>query len=299
MFGLEIADLIAIALYFMVILGIGYYASRRIKNQEDYFLGGRRFGKFIQTFAAFGQGTSAENAVGMSVVVARNGLAGVLQQIIGIFMLPFFWFTSVWYRRMRTITLGDFFEERYNSKGLAGFYALISAFFFMIVIGLGFLAMSRTISAIAIKPATELTASEHEEYKQALILENLENKDYRLLSVDEKQKLEELRSIKPKREFSYIKESYIVWFVGIIVILYAAFGGLEAAFLSDTLQGILILVLSLLLLPFSMFEIQEKFNVQGISGIIDTAKSKLPESAFDIWGSPAMTDFTWYYLVAI
>ncbi len=299
MFGFQIVDIIAIVLYFIVILGIGYYASRRIKNQEDYFLGGRRFGKFIQTFAAFGQGTSAENAVGMSVIVARNGLAGVLQQIIGIFHLPFFWITSIWYRRLRTITLGDFFEERFNSKGLAAFYAIISAFFFMIVIGLGFVAMSRTVSAIAVKPVTELTMAEKQEYQQALELEQLEEKDYRLLTPGETSKLEQLRIAKPRKEYSYLSESFIIWFVAIIVILYAAFGGLEAAFLSDTLQGILILLLSLLLLPFAYLKIQDVFNVDGLNGVIEVARSKLPESTFDIWGSPAMTDFTWYYLLAI
>ncbi|MFW5781625.1 MAG: sodium:solute symporter family transporter, partial [Bacteroidota bacterium] len=292
MFGFQIVDIIAIALYFIVILGIGYYASRRIKNQEDYFLGGRRFGKFIQTFAAFGQGTSAENAVGMSVVVARNGLAGVLQQIIGIFHLPFFWITSIWYRRLRTITLGDFFEERFNSKGLAAFYAIVSAFFFMIVIGLGFIAMSRTISAISEKPVTELTVEEKQEYQKALELEQLEEKDYRLLTPREEVRLEELRIDKPRKEFSYISETFIIWFVALIVILYAGFGGLEAAFLSDTLQGILILILSLLLLPFAFIKIQNVFGVEGLSGVINVAKSKLPESTFDVWGSPAMTDFT-------
>ncbi len=299
MLGLQIMDIITIILYFVVILGIGYYSARRIKNQEDYFLGGRRFGKFIQTFAAFGQGTSAENAVGMSVIVSRNGLAGIMQQLIGIFHLPIFWITSIWYRRLRTITLGDFFEERYKSKGLAAFYAIVSAFFFMIVIGLGFTAMSRTISAITEKPVTELTVQEKQEYKQALKLEQLEEKDYRLLTPVEKQQLEQLRVQEPRRQFSYLSETFIIWFVAFVVIIYAGFGGLEAAFLSDILQGMLILILSFLLLPAAYIEIQNVFNVEGISGVIATAKSNLSEATFHIWGSPAMTDFTWYYLLAI
>jgi len=299
MYGFSIADIIAILLYFIVILGIGVYASRRIKNQEDYFLGGRRFGKFIQTFAAFGQGTSAENAVGMSVVVARNGLAGVMQQLIGIFHLPFFWITSTWYRRLRTITLGDFFEERYNSKGLAAFYAVISAFFFMIVIGLGFVAMSKTVSAIVEKPYVELSAQEKQEYHRAIKLENLENTNHQLLTPEEKLEMEILRVENPRKVFSYINETVIIWVVAIFVILYAVFGGLEAAFLSDTIQGLLILILSLLLLPFAYLKIQSTFGVNNLQGVIETAKSKLPEASFNIWGSPAMTDFTWYYLLAI
>lgn len=152
MYGLTIIDIATIFVYFLVVLGMGYYSSRRIKNQEDYFLGGRRFGKLIQTFAAFGQGTSVENAVGMTVITARNGITGVFQAISGIFYLPLYWITSIWYRRLRTITLGDFFEERFNSKGIAAFYAIVSAVFFMLIIGLGFLAMSKTITAITEKP---------------------------------------------------------------------------------------------------------------------------------------------------
>jgi solute:Na+ symporter, SSS family len=299
MYGLTIIDIITIILYFLVVLGMGYYSSLRIKNQEDYFLGGRRFGKLIQTFAAFGQATSVENAVGMTVIVFRNGLAGVLQSISGIFYMPLYWITSIWYRRLRTITLGDFFEERYNSKGIAAFYAVVSATFFMLIIGLGFMAMTKTVTAIAEKPVTELTIEEKAERRQALELDRLENTDTRLLSEADKSRLQELRLLEPREDFSYFNENFLMWLVAIIVILYAGFGGLEAAFLNDTLQGILILALSILLVPFAYTKIEDLFNVEGIGGIVEVARSKLPESAFELWGSPQLTDFTWYYLVVL
>ncbi len=299
MYGLALIDLVMIAVYFLAVLGMGYYSARRIKNQEDYFLGGRRFGKLIQTFAAFGQATSVENAVGMTVITARNGIAGILQTISGVFYMPLYWITSIWYRRLRTITLGDFFEERFNSKGIAAFYALVSAVFFMMIIGLGFLAMTKTITAITEKPVSELSKEERTEYHLALELEKLESKDSRLLIPSEEERLKDLRLLKPRKEFSYLSSSWVLWTVAIIVILYAGFGGLEAAFLNDTLQGILILVLSMLLLPFSYMKIQEVFNVEGLRGVIEVARSNLPESSFEMWGLPALTDFTWYYLVVL
>ncbi len=299
MYGLAISDIIAIVLYFLFLLGMGYYSAMRIKNQEDYFLGGRRFGKVVQIFAAFGQATSVENAVGMTVVVFRNGLAGVLQAISGIFYMPLFWITSIWYRRLRTITLGDFFEERFNSKGIAAFYAGVSAFFFMLIIGLGFMAMTKTVTAIAEKPVSELTVEEKVERQQALELDKLENTDIRLLTVADKARLKELRLMNPRKDFSYFNEIALMWIVLIIVVLYAGFGGLEAAFLSDTLQGILILLLSILMVPFAYQKINSMFNTEGVSGIIEVARSKLPESAFEIWGSPQLADFTWYYLVVL
>ncbi len=36
-------DLVVIAAYFVVMIGIGFWSMRRIRNQEDFFLGGRRF----------------------------------------------------------------------------------------------------------------------------------------------------------------------------------------------------------------------------------------------------------------
>jgi SSS family solute:Na+ symporter len=299
MFGLAIVDVITICVYFLFVIVIGYWASRRIQNQEDYFLGGRRFGKFVQTFAAFGQATSAESAVGISVIVYRNGLAGVWQTLTGVFGLPMYWITSVWYRRMRLLTLGDFFEERFQSKGLAALYAWISAVFFMIVIGLGFTSMTRTITAIAAKPLEELTAAERAEYGRAMELSRLENSDARLLSSEELNQLELLRLENPRKEFSYINENILIWVVAFIVILYAVFGGLEAAFLTDTLQGIFILILSLMLLPFAYGKINEIYGTSGLSGIVETAKARLPEASFEVWGSPLMVDFTWYYILAI
>ena len=105
MFGLAIVDIIAILLYFAVVLYIGYRAMKKIKNQEDYFLGGRKFGRWIQTFAAFGQGTSAESAVTATTMVATNGAGGIgAMMATGLLGMPFFWMTTMWYRRLRLLT---------------------------------------------------------------------------------------------------------------------------------------------------------------------------------------------------
>ena len=53
MFGLSFIDIAVIVVYFVGMIGIGLWSMSKIKNQEDYFLGGRRFGKIIQTFASF------------------------------------------------------------------------------------------------------------------------------------------------------------------------------------------------------------------------------------------------------
>jgi solute:Na+ symporter, SSS family len=56
LFGLSIIDIAVIFVYFGWIFWIGYKAMKNIHVQEDFFLGGRTFGRLITTFAMFGQG---------------------------------------------------------------------------------------------------------------------------------------------------------------------------------------------------------------------------------------------------
>src|SRR5512138_1821534 len=103
MFGLPLIDVFVIVGYFLVMILIGLWAMRRIKSQEDYFLGGRRFGKLIQIFATFGSGTSVDTVVGVTTTTFRNGAAGIWVSLMGLFTTPIYWLTSPWYRRLRLI----------------------------------------------------------------------------------------------------------------------------------------------------------------------------------------------------
>jgi SSS family solute:Na+ symporter len=119
MFGLLIIDLIVIVLYFAMMIAIGVWSSRRIKNQEDFFLAGRRLGKVVQAFAAFGMGTSAETAVSVSTTTFTNGASGVWSSLLYLFGTPVYWLISPWQRRVRLLTTGDFFLERYGCTRMA------------------------------------------------------------------------------------------------------------------------------------------------------------------------------------
>src|SRR5438067_1097342 len=141
-FGLSVFDLFVLTAYFAEILGIGYWAMRRVRNQSDYFLAGRRFGKLIQVFASFGQATSSDNAVGSTTMVSTNGAAGVWAGLAGgLFGLPLIWFWSMWFRRVRLTTVADIYEERYGSKAMAAFYALTQTIFLTLLAGVGLVAL--------------------------------------------------------------------------------------------------------------------------------------------------------------
>lgn len=296
--GLTIWDITVLLIYFIVILYVAIKASLTIKNSEDYFMAGRKFGKLIQTFAAYGQATSVENVTATTTMVNANGASGIWAMLAGgLINLPVFWMTSPWYRRLRVLTMGDFFEERYGSKRMAGFYALCQTIFFVMIGAFGLMAMAKTVAAITAKPESELIKIEYVEYTKAIELEKLEAADFALLSSVEKERLTELQLINPKKEYSYIDENFLIWIVAIITLVYASIGGLAAAFMVDLLQGIFTILLSLMLIPFAMFKINIMHGGEGAIGPFETFHKVLPASFMELWGSPSLIEFSWYWIL--
>lgn len=299
MFGLSTLDLIVIVAYFCVLIFIGFWAMRRIRNQEDYFLGGRRFGKLIQVFAAFGQATSADTGPSVATTTSNNGAAGIWSALMMLFSTPSYWFTAVWYRRMRLLSLGDFFTERYASRWLGAVYAVMASISLVLVLTVGFIAMTKTVLVMTPKADHELTTAEQAEYARALRWEELESRDFSYLSDSERTELKELRILAPNKNFSHIDRFALIMVMVVIVCIYSVAGGLEAAFLSDMMQGIFIILLSLMLIPFSFVRINREFGSEGMMGAFRVIHEQLPESFFEIFGSPYSLDFTWYYILAL
>jgi SSS family solute:Na+ symporter len=297
--GLSIVDLVVIFIYFIAIIYIAIRVSRLVKSREDFFMGGRRFGKAIQTFAAFGQATSVENVTTTTTMVNANGASGIWAMLAGgLINLPVFWMTSPWYRRLRLLTLGDFFEERYGSRRMAGFYALCQTIYFVMIGAIGLMAMGKTIAAITAKPESALTTIERVEYAKAVEREKLETADFALLAAEQKVRLAELQLLNPKKEYSYLNENLLICIVALVTLIYASIGGLAAAFIIDLVQGAFIILLSILLIPFAMVKINGMYGAEGgVLGSFTTMHKVLPASFLELWGSPSLIEFSWYWIV--
>ena len=141
---MHIADYIVLCGYFLLLIGIGVYCMRRIKHQEDYLMGGRGFGKLLQTFAAFGAGTGSSDPINTARNTYVGGMSGMWSVMFWLFVTPFYWITGVWYRRMRHLTLGDWYVERYESTRLGAAYSIFGVFFFMIYGSMFFTAIATT-----------------------------------------------------------------------------------------------------------------------------------------------------------
>jgi solute:Na+ symporter, SSS family len=300
MLGIPTLDLIVIATYSVVVVAIGLRAMVRVHTQEDFFLGGRRFGKLFQVFSAFGQATSSESAVGTVTTTYRDGAGGTWSHLILLWATPIYWFAAPWYRRMRVLTLGDFFHQRYQSRPMAVFYSVLASFMMVISIGLGLKAACVTLRGITLKPESALTAAERAEHAQAARLESLVRLNAQNgLNEAEIEELQFLQQQQPRREFSHLGEDWLVWAMVGVVVIYGIAGGLRAVVWADTVQGVLILVLSVILIPFGVAKLNALHGGSGLTGAGQALHAELPGRFFSLLGSAQNLEFTWYFVIVL
>ncbi|MEO5712329.1 MAG: hypothetical protein ABIT37_02485 [Luteolibacter sp.] len=297
--GLSAADLAVIAAYFVVMILIGLRSLRRIHTEEEFFLGKRRFGKFIQMFANFGQATSVDTGPTVITTTYHNGLAGVWSVLMLLFGTPFHWFTSVWYRRMRTATLGDYYAERYHSRMIGGIYAMLMGIGLCILLSLSFIILVKTVQSMTPKDPAALTLVEQAEVERAGRLQDLGARDFQSLAATEQEELGRLEIERPRREISFINPSVLIWAMVVMICLCAVTGGLEAVLIGDVIQSLFILLLSVLLIPFAIATVNQRHGGSGLIDAFRTLHEQKSESFFHIFGSPAAAEFTWHYVAAI
>lgn len=128
-------DVFTFSIYFLVLIFIGIWAFLRTKSSGDYFLANRRFGRVLMIAQAFGIGTNTNQPVAVAGASYTIGLAGIWYQWLWLFVTPFFWLIAPIYRRLRYVTMADFFRERYgNTLGL--YYTLFGFVYFCLNIGI-------------------------------------------------------------------------------------------------------------------------------------------------------------------
>ncbi|TWU05673.1 sodium:solute symporter family protein [Stieleria varia] len=249
-------DYVVVAVYFIIMIAIGLWAMGRVKGQEDYFMGGRGFGKLLQTFAAFGAGTGAHEPIQVGRTGWTSGLSGVWSALMWLFVTPVYWITAVWYRRMRHLTLGDWFVERYESKALGAAYAVFAILFYMFY-------LSTMLSAIA-KFAVPLMGTDE------------------IAGLD-------------------LKYILVPGLAG-IVICYGVLGGLTAAYWTDLIQGVFIILLSVLLIPYGLWALVEQFGDPSTQGFMDgftIMHQRVSGDYFNLFTGPSAGEFPPQYIFAL
>jgi SSS family transporter len=118
-----------------------------VVDTSDFFMAGRRFGKVFMIFFSFGAGTSGNDAVGVSSKTFTSGLSGIWWQWLWLFCTPFYWLIAPVMRRMRCLTTGDYFEQRYDGS-VAGLYSLIGVIQLTVNIGVIQLGAGSMVEAV-------------------------------------------------------------------------------------------------------------------------------------------------------
>ncbi|HHP7237745.1 sodium:solute symporter [Longibacter sp.] len=116
-FELQFIDLVMVALYILVIVGIGFYFSRQQKSTDDYFLAGRSLTWGLIGFSLYASNMSTSSLVGMAGEAYSTGIAVfnyewmavVVLIIFALFFLPF-------YLRSQIFTMPEFLERRFDER---------------------------------------------------------------------------------------------------------------------------------------------------------------------------------------
>ncbi|HBF34850.1 TPA: transporter [Candidatus Sumerlaeota bacterium] len=293
-YGIHIIDFGIILFFLLGVLGVGWYAQKSVKGESDFFIGGRKFGKVLMFFLTFGNMTDSNGAANVSSEVYRQGAGGMWSGFQTLFITPFYWFSNIWFRRVRLITMADLFQDRFNSRSLALAYVLFNVVMAPLSLGLGNVASYKVASAMIVKPTSAYTAEEKamvdafQEYQQ-LKKEAVANH----LSPEKKTRLEVLESMKKKDKLqsfvSYLSPIPFYIAYTVIVAIYIIMGGLRAAALTDALQGTLIILFTFIVIGVGLPQLG------GFAGL----HKAIPEHMFQIFGTVATSEYTWYAILAI
>ncbi|MDP7290265.1 MAG: sodium:solute symporter family protein, partial [Phycisphaerae bacterium] len=133
-----------LAVYFVGMLMIGWWSKRGSSSQEGYLLGGRRFGVWMMVMHAFGAGTNPTDTSGCISKSMSTGAAGIWVSWMWMFGTPFYWIIAPIMRRMRCLTMTDYFEERFGHPA-AVLYTIVASLGMMIFFGGVLLATTKTV----------------------------------------------------------------------------------------------------------------------------------------------------------
>ena len=151
---LNVVDFGVIGAYFIIVIGVGIYFTKRAgKSMEDFYLSGRSLPWWVAGTSIAAMGFAADTPFMVTELVRRNGVAGnwflwcfALSNLCATFLFVRFW------RRAKILTELEIIEERYGGRS-AGFLRGFQSVFYGIAfsalnIGFIMLAMQSFITVL-------------------------------------------------------------------------------------------------------------------------------------------------------
>ncbi len=122
----------SVILYLLVTLGIGYQASKRVRNAEDFAIAGRKLPFFMSSAALFATWFGSETILGSTEEFLKHGLLGVIEEPLGaalcLLIVGLFYARRMY--RTNAFTFSDVFGSRFGrSAELVSAVVMIPSFF--------------------------------------------------------------------------------------------------------------------------------------------------------------------------
>jgi len=148
MLGIRLVDWMVIIAYLVGITFIGLWAVKKVRSAASFFIGDRKFGKVMMAFFMFGSGTHSDQAVTVAAKTYVDGASGIWYQWLWLLVTPFFWLIAPFFRRMRAVTTGDYFEVRYG-RSVSGLYAAMGILQLLVAIGVMLKGSGKMVEAVS------------------------------------------------------------------------------------------------------------------------------------------------------
>ena len=249
-------DYALIGLYFVILIWVGLYSARKTRGTGDYFKGGGKVPWALAGFSNWVSGFSAFMFVAAAGFTYRNG-AGALLVFTSAVWAYLLGYT-VFAHRWRRARLDSPLEflTRRFSRSTTYFYSFTAIIPQIVGIGQG-------LYILCIFVATALGFSDQEFSLAGISLTGLE------LSI---------------------------LIVGLVMVVYTVVGGLWAAVLSDAVQSVIILTMTLLIFPISFAYLGEGAGIlRGVERLFQEA----PEGYLGLTGEVASPLFIGCYLLNV
>ena len=151
-----IVVLVTILLYLAFMVGVGVAFSKKNKNSDDFYLGGRKLGPFVTAMSAEASDMSGWLLMGLPAVALMCGLAEATWTAIGLAIGTYLnWLfvakkLRVYTHRIDAFTLPDFFSKRFGDKNrvLTTIAAIVIVVFFIPYTASGFAACGKLFATL-------------------------------------------------------------------------------------------------------------------------------------------------------
>ncbi|WP_332913040.1 sodium:solute symporter family protein [Algoriphagus boritolerans] len=146
--------LTAIIIYLAITVAVGAWASKLVKNSNDFVLAGRSLPLFLSASALFATWFGSETIFGASSVFLEEGLQGVMEDPFGgalcLILFGMFYLRPMY--RMGVLTIGDVFKKAFGKQ-----VEFFLQPFFMVPVFFGYVAAQLVALSLIFGTVTELS----------------------------------------------------------------------------------------------------------------------------------------------